>query len=108
MLRCIVNSFSVPLLCHSQASCFYGSTFNAVAFTTWTLVYTVPRWQEDVYEPIFDSPQPSVTLAWQAYTLYAVADEPSTPRSNRAALCLLVLNIVAYSMSFHFLQCRDC
>ncbi|CAE8596606.1 unnamed protein product [Polarella glacialis] len=56
-----------------EASCFYGSTFNAVAFTTWTLLYAVPRWQEDVYEPIFDSPQPSVTLAWQACTLYAVA-----------------------------------
>mmetsp|Transcript_57317 Transcript_57317/g.125545 ORF Transcript_57317/g.125545 Transcript_57317/m.125545 type:complete len:367 (+) Transcript_57317:28-1128(+) len=56
-----------------EMACFLGSVFNVVIFSVWTAVYTVPRWNEAVYEPIInDKFYPSVPWAWASYLLYGL------------------------------------
>ena len=55
-----------------EMACFCGSLVNVVVFTTWTLVYTVPRWQGAVIAPIWESSYPSIEWAVFGYALFAV------------------------------------
>jgi len=45
---------------------------NVIGFTVWTLAYTLPRWDEAVVQPIYDSREPSVEWAVAGYFLFAV------------------------------------
>jgi drug/metabolite transporter (DMT)-like permease len=53
---------------------FFESLLGTLIFTAWTLMYTVPSWNESVVEPIHNSPQPSVALACFGYVSYVVVE----------------------------------
>ena len=55
-----------------ELACFSGSLVNVLLFTTWSLVYTLPRWQQSVVGPIYDSREPDVGWALVGYILFAV------------------------------------
>ena len=48
-----------------------GSLVNVFAFTTWTLIYTLPRWDAEVIAPIYASQDPSVAWAVFGYSMFA-------------------------------------
>ena len=54
-----------------EMACFCGSVVNVVAFSTWTAVYTIPRWREAVVQPIYEASSPSIGWAIFGYTLFA-------------------------------------
>jgi drug/metabolite transporter (DMT)-like permease len=77
---CLASSYPVcelvfrltPSPPSEEMACFCGSMLNAVAFTIWTLIYTVPRWNSSVIAPIYESRDPSIKWAIVGYSLFAV------------------------------------
>ncbi|CAK0854404.1 unnamed protein product [Prorocentrum cordatum] len=57
-----------------EALALFESLLGTIVFTVWTLIYTVPRWHEVVYQPIMESPQPSISWAWFAYLSYIIVE----------------------------------
>jgi drug/metabolite transporter (DMT)-like permease len=55
-----------------EMACFLGSFINVFIFTTWTLVYTVPHWQEAVVQPISEARDPDLNWAVGGYIFFAV------------------------------------
>lgn len=57
-----------------EMGCVVGSLFNVVAFSGWTLAYTMPRWQADVVAPIANSTSPceGAACAVGYYGLFAL------------------------------------
>ena len=50
----------------------FGSLVGVVIYTTWTLCYTLPRWDVLVVAPIYTAAEPSVTWALVGYASHAV------------------------------------
>lgn len=55
-----------------EVACLAGAVVNVLAFSTWTLVYTLPRWDAEVIGPIYKSAEPSVPWALFGYTMFAI------------------------------------
>jgi len=58
----------------AESVAFYDSLVGTLVFTTWMLVYTFPRWEEEVYQPILDAPEPSIAWAYFSYLGYMVVE----------------------------------
>ena len=58
----------------AEVAVLYGSIFNSVNFGLWTLLYTLPRWDSLIVQPIHASnvAQPSVRWAVVGYSLHVL------------------------------------
>lgn len=77
---CVATSYPVcelvfrltPSPPSEEMACFCGSLVNVSIFTTWTLIYTVPRWESDVIAPIWESIDPSLHWAAAGYVMFSI------------------------------------